>query len=126
CTVIGGYLDNSDQYWKINYHWDYLLDRVDQFLALKSITETQRVPARAIRAVLMTNSPNPARGYRKDPQVGMTKDQSPAELIVKRHALVKQSKKDFETVLIKAGAIDPAKKANPPAADKPWWLAVAP
>ena len=126
CVCIAGHLDNSDQYWKVNYHWDLLVSKIDQFLLLASVPENLKACARAIRLKLMTNQPIPVTGYRNDKAVGATKDSSPAERIQARHAILKQSKKDFEAVLLKAGIIQAATKLNPPAAAKPWWLAVAP
>ena len=35
-------------------------------------------------------------------------------------------KRDFERVLIASGLVNPATKLNPPAAEKMWWLSVAP
>ena len=126
CRCIAGYLDNSDQYWKVNYHWDLLLSKIDAFLALATVPDNLKGFARAIRGVMMSNPPNPLTGYRNDKKVGATKDLSPPDRIVARHATLKQSKKDFEAVIIKAKVVNVATKSNPPAAEKPWWLAVAP
>ncbi len=126
CLCIAGYLDNSDQYWKVNYHWDLLVFKIDQFLALKAIPANLLACAQAIRSALLANPPDPRTGYRTDATVGATKDRSKPEQIVKRHGILKQSKKDFETVLIKAQVVNAASRSNPPAAEKQWWLAVAP
>jgi len=126
CRCIAGYLDNSDQYWKVNYHWDLLLSKIDAFLALPTIPDNLKGFARAIRGVMMTNPPNPVTGYRNDKTVGATKDLSKPERIVARHAKLKQSKKDFEAVIIKASVVNAATKSNPPISEKSWWLAVAP
>jgi len=126
CHCIAGFLDDSDQYWKVNYHWDLLVHMIDKFLAMPAVSSNLLTCARAIRGVLLTNSPNPQRGYRTDRTVGATKDQSQPALIVRRHATLKQSKRDFEAVLLKAGVIKAATKSNPVSTDKPWWLAVAP
>lgn len=126
CRCISGYLDNSDQYWKVNYHWDLLVHKIDEFLAMPKLDAKLRAAATAIRNVLMTNPPNPRTGYRTDKTVGQTKDLSSAELIEKRWKTLRQSKKDCERVLIAAKVVTAAKKAMPPASEKPWWLAVAP
>jgi hypothetical protein len=125
CQVISGYLDNSDQFWKVNYHWDNLVHHIEEF-ARTHKEAALLAAANAIKAVLTTNPPNPRSGYRSDRSVGQTKDASPAEQIVQRHRLVKQSKTDFERVLLKAGVIDSKSRLNPPQAAKSWWLAVAP
>lgn len=126
CQVISGFLDTSDQFWKVNYHWDNLVHRIEEFTAMKTVPLKLVPAANAIKAVLNSNPPDPHTGYRRDATVGLTKDKSTLELIEKRYVLVKQSKKDFERVLLAAGIIDAKTKLNPPAADKPWWLAIAP
>lgn len=126
CQVISGYLDNSDQYWKVNYHWDNLVYRISELAAMPAMDAKLVAAANAIKSVLNRNPPDPRTGYRTDQRVGQTKDQSTSEQIDQRYLLVKQSKKDFERVLLKAGLIDGKTKANPPAAAKPWWLSVAP
>lgn len=127
CRVIGGYLDDGDQYWKVNYHWEHLVTKIEQFLGMSTPTEQQKTWARAVWKVLMTNPPIPERGYLKDKNVGETKDISTRERIKERHKLLKQSKKDFRGIIIAAKIVDPLKeKGNPPKADKDWWRAVAP
>src|SRR5688572_791372 len=122
CICIAGFLDNGDQYWKVNYHWDLLVSKIDEFLKLPAVAENFKGAARAIRNVLMTNAPNPPSGYRNDKTVGFTKDSSPPERIEARHKILKQSKKDFESVLIKAKLVNASTKLNPPKNEKPWWL----
>jgi len=39
---------------------------------------------------------------------------------------VKQAKRDFRTVIIKAGVVDAKQEMNPPTGQKRWWLSVAP
>lgn len=126
CLCIAGHLDDSDQFWKVNYHWDLLAFMIDRFLGGDDCTPQLRGPAEAIKAVLMSNPPNPKTGYRTDTEVGATKDTSSREQIIKRHGELKQSKKDFESVLIKAKVIDPETRKTPAKEQKPWWLAVAP
>lgn len=127
CTVIGGYLDDADQYWKVNYHWEHLISKIETFLTLEQPTEQQRAAARAIWKVLMSIPPLPERGYLKDKQVGDTQDLSTRERVRERHKVLRQAKKDFRHVIIAAGIVDPLKeKGNPPKAEKDWWRAVAP
>jgi hypothetical protein len=75
---------------------------------------------------MMSNPPNPLTGYRNDKTVGATKDSSTPERIEARHGILKQSKKDFESVLLKAKVVNAATKLNPPKSEKAWWLSVAP
>lgn len=94
CVCIAGYLDNSDQFWKVNYHWDLLTFKIDEFLALKSVAANLLACARAIKSKLLTNCPNPRTGYRRDATVGTMRDTSTPEQVVQRHAILKQSKVD--------------------------------
>jgi hypothetical protein len=126
CVCIAGYLDNSDQYWKVNYHWDLLTYKIDEFLKASGIETKFKGFATAIKNALLTNAPVPQSGYRTDKAVGLTKDSSTPERIVARHKVLKQSKIDFESVLVKSGMVKAATKLNPPAKEKAWWLAVAP
>lgn len=120
CLVIAGYLSDDDQFWKVNYHWEYLLDKIDKSLT-KGMSEKHQKCAKAIRKVLMTNPPNPQSGYTASSKVGSPQDQSSREKITQRWATVKQSKKDFKAVIDAAGLLD----KNPPSR-KAWHLAVAP
>jgi hypothetical protein len=126
CQCIGAYLDCSDQYWKVNYHYDLLSYKIDQFIGISTVPQPLRTCAQAIKNALMANPPSPPTGYRNDKMVGQTKDRSTPDQIVKRHGTVKQAKVDFESVLLKAGIINAASKNNPPEKEKAWWLAVAP
>ena len=126
CMCIAGYLDNSDQFWKVNYHWDLLVSKIDELLAIKDLDARFFKAGTAIKTALMSNHPIPVTGYRLDKQVNQTKDSSSSERIIARHAILKQSKKDFETVIIKAEIVDADTKSNPPKEEKMWWLAVAP
>ena len=126
CVCISGYLDSSDQFWKVNYHWELLVSRIDHFLTLSVVWGTHKGYARTVRAALMSNAPNPIAGYIKDRRVGETKDNSLPETITARHAILKQSKLDFERIIVKAKIVNVATKSNPPAKEKIWWLSVAP
>ena len=70
CICISGYLDNSDQYWKVNYHWDLLTFKIDEFLARPDIDAKFKGFATAIKGALLTNCPVPRLGYRTDKVVG--------------------------------------------------------
>jgi len=127
CKVIGGFLNDADQYWKVNYHWENLLTKVEDFRARADVEEKHKNMALAVWKVLMTNPPLPPRGYIKDKNVGDTQDLSTHEKIDGRHKILKQCKQDFRAIIIAAGIVDPKKeKGDPPAAEKSWWLAVAP
>src|ERR1700736_5107095 len=114
CICIAGYLDTSDQYWKVNYHWDLLVSKIDEFRGLEGVSDKLKQCALAIKSILMTNPPSPLTGYKDDKTVGQTKDASTPEKIRTRHGLLKQSKVDFESVIVKAKIVDVANKNNPP------------
>ena len=123
---ISGFVDVRNQYWKVNYHWDILVARIDEFLAMTQIEGKLMSAARAIRQVLLTNPPNPITGYKDDKEMGVTLDVSASEIIEARHKSLLQSKKDFRLVLIKAKIISQATEfTNPPEKEKKWWLSVA-
>ncbi len=126
CYCLAGYLDTSDQFWKVNYHFDLLVTKIDEFLEIKDLDQKYYNAAKAIENVLFQNTPIPLSGYMLDKQVGQTKDLSTNEQIIARHKLIKQSKIDFESVITKSKVVTAAKKSNPPKAEKMWWLAVAP
>jgi hypothetical protein len=127
CKCIAGYLDTENQYWKVNYHWDYLMSKIDEFLAMGSVAESFKKDARAIKEALEKNPPDPPTGYKDDKVVGATSDKSTHQTIRARHKILKKAKQDFEKVLVAAGVIDAKRKHNPPnVSAKSWWLAVAP
>lgn len=127
CKVIGGYLDDYDQYWKVNYHWENLVTRIEEFRAMSGVQDKHKLMALEVWKVLMSNPPLPERGYIKDKAVGATKDLTTRDKTKARHKILRQAKKDFRSIIIAAGIVDEKKeKGNPPKEDKPWWLAVAP
>lgn len=125
CICISGYLNDNAQYWKVNFHWEYLLFHIDKFLQ-SNTSEQNKGFARAVRQVLLSNPPNPDKGYRTDKNPGDTNDLSSIEKLIERHKLLLQCKKDFRTILLKAGVINLATEfSGTPASHKPWWLSVA-
>ena len=76
--------------------------------------------------MLLTNPPSPLNGYNDDMAVGLTKNKSSNDKIAARHGTLKQSKKDFERVIVKAKVVHAATMDTPPVKEKMWWLAVAP
>jgi hypothetical protein len=110
CKVISGWLSDEDLYWKVNFHWDYLLEAIEHCETL-AITELQKKTLAAIKKALWTNAPNPARGYRTS-NVGEPKDASSHEEILKRHAIVKQAKIDFKPVATSAEVTGATKRTT--------------
>lgn len=99
--VISGYLSEEQLYWKVNYHWEYLLDMIDHGLTL-DLTAKQKAALEAIRKVVLSNQPDPKTGYKASNTPGLPKDKSSHETILARHRLLAQSKKDFKSVVAAA------------------------
>ena len=68
-TVISGYLSDSDLFWKVNYHWEYLLWMIDHSIGL-SVSDQHKKALAAIRSALLCCKPDPESGYRESPAVG--------------------------------------------------------
>lgn len=101
--VISGWLSEDDLYWKINYHWDLLVDTIDHCAGL-AIEQRYKDALAAIRKALWTNPPDPARGYRSSP-IGEPKDKSSHATILARHGILRQSKIDFKSVVDQSGLL---------------------
>jgi len=95
--VISGYLSDTDLFWKVNYHWDYLLDMVEHSLRLP-ITEGARRDLEALRSSLRSVSPDPDHGYRDSPAVGKPEDRSSYSQMTARHKVVRQNKSEFKGI----------------------------
>lgn len=102
--VISGHLSEEQLYWKINYHWEYLIEAISHCSAL-AIDQKYKDALGAIRKLLESNVPDPRAGYRKSKEPGLPKDKSSHTMILARHALVSQSKRDFKTVVEAAGIL---------------------
>jgi len=118
--VIGAFVDASNQYWKTNWHWEFLLNRLKLFQTM-DIEKKYRDCAKAIESVLTKSTPNPAAGYLKS-AMGIPKDKSSRAEITKRWAVVRQSKKDFRRVLNGSKVLDGMEVKT----KKTWLLSVAP
>lgn len=120
---IGGYVDDGDQFWKVNYHWELLVRRIKRAIDHVNLSEKHIQCSKAILQVLKNNSPNPATGYCASKVMGSPKDLSNRAVITARWKTLRQCKRDFKSVITMAGIIGPGKN------DKkhvPWYLAVAP
>jgi hypothetical protein len=119
CMVIANYLNDADQFWKVNYHWELMSQRVDLASTLK-LGATSVESLSTIRKSLDANPPNPSSGYVRSKSVGQPHDRSPAADIVKRWQQLRESKKAFRRVL------DAEKIAEKNKPSEPWDLAAAP
>jgi len=113
--VIAGYLDDAGQFWKVNYHWEYLLSAIDHSLTL-DISKQHRKCLSAIRTILLVNPPKPQTGYidkgAHKSRIGVPEDTSSVETVRSRWKHLKQSKKDFHAVVNAANLVglSPKKK----------------
>jgi hypothetical protein len=104
--VIAGYLDDVAQFWKVNYHWEYLLAAIDSCSAA-DLSERHARCLAAIRSALLVNPPRPQAGYidkgGRRSKIGEPADASAIDTIRARWRSLKQSKRDFEHVVRAAG-----------------------
>lgn len=120
CKVIGGYLDQSGQYWKVNWHWEYLQYMLGKFSKIgvdpKFVTR-----AKDIASVLAKSPPDPPSGYLKSQKPGTPRDRSTLEKIIERWSTVKQAKCAFTELIAESDLIAKDRKK-----EKAWYLAIAP
>ena len=95
--IIGGYLSDADQFWKVNYHWEYLLQMVDHSLSLP-LEAPHRKALQTIRSNLLSCPPDPATGYTTSP-LGRPEDRSGAPATEKRHQVLRNAKDSFRKVV---------------------------
>lgn len=107
--VIAGFLSDSDQFWKVNYHWEYLLQMVEHSLGLP-IEDDSRKDLQNIRSTLLACKPDPPSGYASGP-VGKPEDRSSIDEVKKRHRLLSGMKQAFAKVTGEAGLKDKSKKS---------------
>lgn len=119
-TVISGYLNDADLFWKVNYHWEYLLWMVNHSLTLK-ISDKNKKSLQVIKTSLLLCKPDPAVGYRESPTLGKPEDRSSLDEFNKRYKILRQRKVDFKQI-IKAADLKRLSKRGSKAFD----LAVAP
>lgn len=119
-TVISGYLSDTDLFWKVNWHWDYLLWMVDHALTLE-ITEKQKKALQAVKSSLLSCKPDPASGYRELNKIGKPEDRSSVEQFDRRYKVLRQRKRDFKKIVEAAKLRQKSNRAG-----KEFDLAIAP
>ena len=106
--IIAGYLSDSDQFWKVNYHWEYLLQMVEHSLTLP-LEDADKRDLQAVRSNLMGCKPDPVSGYTSSP-VGKPEDRSSAAEAVGRHNVLVSSKQAFGNVTDRANLKEKSRK----------------
>jgi len=99
--VISGYMNDEELFWKVNYHWDYLLWMVRHSLDLP-MSKGDLNTLQTVQANLMATAPRPGSGYRTSP-VGKPRDASSMDEMTRRHRVVAQSKLTFKKIIEPAG-----------------------
>jgi peptidoglycan hydrolase-like protein with peptidoglycan-binding domain len=107
--IIGGYLSDSDQFWKVNYHWEYLLQMVDHSLSLP-IEDNVKSELQSIRSALVGNKPDPPTGYTSSP-VGKPEDRSDPEDAQRRYKTLVAQKEAFGKLTERADLKRKSKKS---------------
>jgi peptidoglycan hydrolase-like protein with peptidoglycan-binding domain len=98
--IIGGFLSDSDQFWKVNYHWEYLLSMVEHSLTLP-IEDVDAKELTRIRSSLIACKPSPDTGYTSSP-VGKPEDRSSYDDAIQRYTVVRTMKESFVKVTNRA------------------------
>jgi len=98
--IIAGFLSDSDQFWKVNYHWEYLLQMVEHSLTLR-LEDADKKELQNIRSNLRGCPPDPTSGYTSSP-VGKPEDRSTAEDANKRYKVLVSAKQSFGKVTDRA------------------------
>lgn len=103
CRVISGFLDASDQLWKVNYHWEYLLWMIGKAQGIAP-TDACRRDLQAIAARLRSNPPMPATGYFRPghrTMIGVPRDVSTLARVNQRWRLLRDGKRQFRAVSVR-------------------------
>lgn len=107
--IIAGYLSDSDQFWKVNYHWEYLLQMVEHSMTLPLEDEDKR-DLQNIRSNLMGCKPDPASGYTSSP-VGKPEDRTSADDAIKRYQTLVSMKQSFGKITDRANLKQRSRKS---------------
>ncbi|HEY2376292.1 MAG TPA: hypothetical protein VGH98_09995 [Gemmatimonadaceae bacterium] len=118
CRCISGYLDDEDQFWKVNFHWELLVRMLNK--GLTRLERSEGAQTRIILGEMMRNPPSPQRGYVDSQAIGEPHDTSSHALVVKRWETMKICKAQFRLIIDSAN-LD---KLMPPSTR--WDLSVAP
>lgn len=108
--VISGYLSDSDLFWKVNYHWEYLLDLLKHSLTL-SIDEADAKDLENLRSSLLSCPPRPASGYTSG-ALGRPQDESSMDEVTRRHKLLSSCKQWFKKVVVRADLKSKSRKSG--------------
>ena len=94
--VISGYLSDSDLFWKVNYHWEYLLNMVKHCETLP-VEPGVKNELGQIRSSLLGCAPTPASGYTSG-ALGKPEDRSSMDDVTRRHKILSAAKRSFSNI----------------------------
>ncbi|HZI43004.1 MAG TPA: hypothetical protein VFD67_14900 [Gemmatimonadaceae bacterium] len=118
CICIAGYLDDEDQFWKVNFHWELLVRMLNK--GLTRLQGSEAAQTRVILNEMLRNPPSPTTGYADSKVVGQPHDTSSHQQIVTRWRTMKVCKEEFRLIVDAANLT----RLMPPST--PWDLSVAP
>jgi hypothetical protein len=95
--VISAYLNDEELFWKVNYHWEYLLWMLEHAQTLP-VEDKVKSELNSLAAGLRACAPDPNSGYRTSP-VGKPKDRSTMDQMTKRHRVIRQTKRQFKALI---------------------------
>lgn len=107
--IIAGYLSSDDQFWKVNYHWEYLLQMVEHSLTLP-VEDADKKELQNIRSALVGCPPEPSTGYTTSP-VGKPVDRTSEDAQIQRYKVLRSMKETFGKVTDRAGLKGKSKKS---------------
>lgn len=99
--VISGFLNDSDLFWKVNYHWEYLIWMIDHSLTL-SIEKKYKERLGSLKGSLNAVPPKPSTGYRTSGKLGYPQDSSSMECLNRRYKILRQGKREFKKITFEA------------------------
>ncbi len=108
--VIAGFLSDADQFWKVNYHWEYLLQMVEHSLTL-ALKDDAKKELQGLRSSLIGCKPDPSSGYVTSP-IGKPEDRSSVEDARQRHQTLSSAKRAFGKLVDSAELKQKSKKGE--------------
>lgn len=108
--VIAGFLSDADQFWKVNYHWEYLLQMVEHSLTL-ALKDDAKKELQGLRSTLLGCKPDPSSGYVTSP-IGKPEDRSSVEDARQRHQTLSSAKRAFGKLVDSAEIKKKSKKGE--------------
>lgn len=100
--IISGYLNDTDQFWKVNHHYDSLQWIIEKCLKVETDDDVKR-ELTSLQKALNRNRPSPPTGYRTG-AIGQPEDKSTPKEITARWNILRQAKKDWINLYEKTAA----------------------